>query len=169
MVASAKRPEVATSPRAHLHHAAAMGRSAHHLVGDAERVHDIERGERDVRGLEHVAAGVEYEIRRGVSDERAVVGLLAEPREHLVAELHLGNVLHLARDLAETFDAAAGAAPAARRACCAIFTRAIVQHEARIDAVVAGLDAFAGEHAGVGPLARRVRAVAGLQNVDDAG
>ena len=48
---------------AHLHDAAAMRRPAHHLVGDAERVHDVERQERDVRRLEHVAAGIEDEIR----------------------------------------------------------------------------------------------------------
>jgi hypothetical protein len=49
---------------AHLHDAAAMGRAAHHLIGDAEGVHNVERKQRDVRRLEHVAAGVKNEIRR---------------------------------------------------------------------------------------------------------
>jgi hypothetical protein len=43
-----------------------------------------------------------------------------------------------------------------------------VQQEARIDAIVAGLDAFARENAGIGPFARGVIALAGAHNVDDA-
>jgi hypothetical protein len=43
--------------------AAAMGRPAHDLIGDAERIHDIERQQRDMRRLEHIAAGIEHEIR----------------------------------------------------------------------------------------------------------
>src|SRR5262249_21164317 len=42
------------------------------------------------------------------------------------------------------------------------------EHETRIDAVVARLDAFRAEHAGVRPLVRSPRATAGSQNVDDA-
>src|SRR6266542_584430 len=72
----------------------------------------------------------------------------------------------LARDLAESLDALA-----------ALVARLILaprhrhprhaEQEPRIDAVVAGLDAFAAEHAGVRPFARGLRAVAGSQNVDD--
>ena len=157
MVASAKRPGGRDVAGAHLHHAAAVRRAAHHVVGDAERIHDVEREQRNVRGLEHVAAGVEDEVRNRI--RRAVAaGLLAQPREHLVAELHLGNVRDLARDLAKSFDPVA-----ALRGRLVIVPRhhhpRHVEHEARIDAVVAGLDAFAGEHAGVRPLARRFRAV----------
>ena len=42
------------------------------------------------------------------------------------------------------------------------------EQEARIDAVVAGLDALAAEHAGIRPFARGFRAVAGAQNVENA-
>src|SRR5258708_36371612 len=49
---------------AQLRDAATMAGSAHHLVGDAERIHDIEGKQRDVRRLEHIAAGVKYEVRR---------------------------------------------------------------------------------------------------------
>src|SRR5262249_9222381 len=43
------------------------------------------------------------------------------------------------------------------------------EQETRIDAVVAGLDAFAGEYAGARPFARGVRTLARAQNIDDAG
>ena len=83
-----------------------MGRPAQHLIGDAERVHDVERQQRDMRRLEHVAAGVEDEIRR-VRRARIPPRLLAQPRQQLVVELHLRDVGHLARDLAEALDALA--------------------------------------------------------------
>src|SRR5262245_5218549 len=74
----------------------------------------------------------------------------------------------LARDLAESLDAMAALvarlvfAPRHRHPCHA-------EQKTRIDAVVAGLDAFAAEHAGARPFARGVGTVAGAQNVDDAG
>src|SRR5262245_57763686 len=74
----------------------------------------------------------------------------------------------LARDLAEAFNAVAAllarliAVPRHRHACHA-------KQKARIDAVVAGLDALAAEDASVRPFARGLRPVAGPQNVDDAG
>ena len=88
----------------HLHDAAAMVRSAQHLVGDADRVHDIEGKQRDVRGLEHVAAGVEHEIRRRVG---LCAAFLAQSRQELVVELHLRDMGDLERDLAESLDAVA--------------------------------------------------------------
>jgi hypothetical protein len=57
------RPDISMSP-AQLRNAAAMRRPAHHLVGGAERIHDIKGKQRDVWGLEHVAAGVEHEVGR---------------------------------------------------------------------------------------------------------
>jgi len=42
------------------------------------------------------------------------------------------------------------------------------QQEARVDAVIAGLDALAGQYAGVGPVLRALGPVAGLQYLDDA-
>src|SRR5712692_10089974 len=162
---------------AHLHDPAAMARPAQHLVGDAERVHDVERGERDVRGLEHVAAGVEHEIRRLPSltlprlrgaREGGAGRRLAEPGQQLVLELHLRDMGDLARDLAVALDAL----PALLGRLVLVSRHRDPRHpeqEARIDAVIAGLDAFAGQHAGARPFARRFRPVAGFQNVDDAG
>ena len=76
--------------------------------------------------------------------------------------------VHLARDLAEAVDALP---PPLRRLISVSRHRdpRHAKHEARIDAVVAGLDAFAGKHAGIRPLARGLRAVTGAQDVDDAG
>src|SRR5947209_4039243 len=74
----------------------------------------------------------------------------------------------LARDLAEAFHALATLlarlvpAPRHRHPRHA-------EQKARIDAVVAGLDALAAEDASVRPFARGFRAVAGPQNVDDTG
>jgi hypothetical protein len=64
MVASAKRPEVATSPVRICTTPQQWRGSAHHVIADAERIHDVEGEQRDMRGLEHVAAGVEHEVRR---------------------------------------------------------------------------------------------------------
>ena len=49
-----------------------MARPAHDFVGDAERIHDVEREQCDIRRLEDVAAGVEYEI-------GPLAGLTVEP------------------------------------------------------------------------------------------
>ena len=151
----------------HLYDAAAMARTAQHLIGDSERIHDVERKERNVRGLEHVAAGVEHEIGRCLGLGVAA-WLLAQAREQFVPELHLRNMGHLARDLAEAVDPLTTSLrrfiPMSRHR-----DPRHAEHEARIDPVVAGLDAFAGEHAGIRPFARGLRAVAGAQDVDDAG
>src|SRR5438477_12496826 len=74
---------------------------------------------------------------------------------------------HVARDLTKAFDALA-----------ALLVRVMpmsrhrdsrhAEEEARIDAVIAGLDALAGEHAGARPFARGFRTVPRAQNVDDA-
>src|SRR5258707_15314492 len=72
----------------------------------------------------------------------------------------------LARDLAEAIDSVAALIarliPAPRRgdSCHA-------EQEARVDAVIARLDAFAREDAGVRPLARCFRTIASTHNVDD--
>ena len=144
-----------------------MARTAQHLIGDAERIHDVERKQRNVRSLQHVAAGVEHEIRRRLGLGVAA-GLLAQPREQFVVELHLRNVGDVARDLAEAVDALT--APLRRLILVSRHRHPRhAEHEARIDAVVAGLDAFAAEHARIRPFARGLRAVAGAQDVDDAG
>src|SRR5258707_1651059 len=72
----------------------------------------------------------------------------------------------LARDLAEAIDSVAALIarliPAPRRgdSCHA-------EQKARVDAIIAGLDAFAREDAGVRPLARCFRTIARTHNVDD--
>ena len=141
-----------------------MGRAAHDLIGDADRIHDVERQQRDVRRLEHVAAGVEHEI--GFLAGRGLIGALAQPRQQRVVELHLRNMLHLDRDLAEGFDAVA----ALRHGLLGVrhLDARHIEQEARIDAVVASLDAFAGEEAPTRPFARGLVAVAVAHDVDDA-
>jgi hypothetical protein len=150
---------------AHLHDAAAMRRSAHHLIGDAERIHDVEGEECDVRRLEHVAAGVKNEIRRLFCATR-LLGALPQALQQCVIELDARQMRDLARNFAETIDA-----------IFALYCRVgparhldprHVQQEARINAVVAGLDTFARENAGIGPFAGGLIALAGAHNVDDA-
>ena len=141
-----------------------MGRAAHDLIGDADRIHDVERQQRDVRRLEHVAAGVEYEI--GFLAGHRLVGALAQPRQQRVVELHLRQVLHLDRDLAEGFDA--GAALRHRLLGMRHLDPRHIEQEARIDAVVAGLDAFARHQAPARPFARGLVALAVAHDVDDA-
>ena len=48
---AAERGEIASTQ---LLHAAAVGWPTHHLIADAERVHDVQRQQRNVRRLEHV-------------------------------------------------------------------------------------------------------------------
>jgi hypothetical protein len=74
---------------AHLHHAATMSRTAHDLVSDAERIHDVEGKERDMRRLEHIAAGVEHEVGPLVGTVRGyrTLGALPQPFKQCVVEL----------------------------------------------------------------------------------
>src|ERR1700692_855094 len=76
-------------------------------------------------------------------------------------------MLHVLRHFAETFDAVAALR---RRVVLGAHhgDAGHVQQEARIDAVIAGLDAVAGQQAAARPFARRVVALAVTQNVDDA-
>src|SRR5580692_2004073 len=75
-------------------------------------------------------------------------------------------MLHLDRDLAERFDAVA----ALRHRLLGVrhLDARHVKQEARIDAVVAGLDAFAGQQAPARPFARGLVALAVAHDVDDA-
>ena len=82
-----------------------MARPAQDLVAHVERVQDIEREQRDVRGLQHVAAGIEHDLRRlGSFFVRLAARVLAEPRQLRVGELHARELHHVARDQAETVD-----------------------------------------------------------------
>ena len=157
--------------RAQPHHAAAMGRPAHHLPGHAERVHDVEREQRDVRRLQHIAAGVEHEVRplrsRARAETWASVGHLSEPLEQRIVELHLGEIAHVAIDQAERLDAALAQLGRGRLRFGHGGARDREQ-EARVDAVVAGAHAVSAHHAGVRPVARGFVAAAVAQDVDDA-
>ena len=56
---------------------AAAGRgAAHDLIGDAERIQHFEHEQRDMRRLDHVAAGIEHDVRRlpGIRPRRATAG-----------------------------------------------------------------------------------------------
>ena len=127
---------------ARLNDAATMAGSAHHIIGDAERVHDVERQKRDVRRLEHVAAGVEHEIGAfaGLGRRTAVQPLadaLAEPRQIGVVELHARQHIGAVGDQAEILDAFL--APFARLVLLSRHGDARHrQQEARIDALRTG-------------------------------
>ena len=101
-----------------------MGRAAHHPVGDAERVHDVERQQRDVRRLQDVAAGIEDEVGRLAALVRERRRPLPEPRQHGFVELQARQHLDVLAQPAEALDAAA---PALRQrsAAFAMATRAI--------------------------------------------
>ena len=151
---------------AHLHDAAAMGRAAHDLVGDAERVHDVECQQGNMRRLEHVAARVEDEVGR-LRGLAVVVCLLTEPRQHRLVELQARDMGDVTRDLAEALDPLT----ALLRPLLLLAGHGQARHaqqEARIDAVVAGLDAFPAEQARVRPIARGLRPLAGAQDLDNA-
>ena len=142
-----------------------MARSAHDFIGDAERVHDIERGERDVRRLENVAAGVKNEIRPLARfDSRTgfkpLVHFLAEARQFIGRQLHARKHVGAVRHQPEIFHARLAALARLTRVPRHLDARHR-QQKARVDAVVARRDAIAGQHAafrpglrGCGPLAR---------------
>ena len=170
-VFSARLPDASRSPVRKCTTLQQCDGPAHHPVGDAERVHHVEGEQRDVRRLEHVAAGVEDEIRLlgrfRVAEPPARLGALAEPLQHLAGELHAREHVDVLAELAEIHHALA---PARRRLVAPARHRdpRHRQKEARIDALVARLDAFAAEHAGVRPPARRLRTFAGAQDVEYA-
>ena len=143
-----------------------MARSVHYLVADAERIHDIEGKQGNVRGLEHIAAGVKHEVRRldGRGNRRR---FLAKSFEHFRIELQARKHRRSATSVAVPL-----------YALSASFGKLIVrlrdakprhgEQETRIDAVVACLDAFPALHAGLRPFARCFRTVAGAHQLEDA-
>ena len=144
-----------------------MGRPAHHLIVGADHVHDVEAEQRDVRRLQHVAAGVEHHVRQ-FGARRRLRRLLAEPDQRILGELQPRQHADVLADLAELRDA--GLAPLG--GSLSFLHHREPRHgqqEARIDAVVAGLDALAARHAGLGPFLRFCRALAEAQDVEHAG
>jgi hypothetical protein len=143
-----------------------MARSAHHLVTDAERIHDIEGKQGNVRGLEHIAAGVKHEVRRldGRGNRRR---FLTQSFEHFRIELQARKHCHSATTVAVPLHAL----PASFGKLIVRLRDAKPRHgkqETRIDAVVAGFDAFPTLHAGHRPFARCFRTVAGTYQFEDA-
>ena len=152
--------------RPHLHDAATMAWAAHHLIADAERIHDVEGEQRDMRRLEHVAAGVEHEIRR-LARCGGRGRFLAEPRQHLIVDLKLRQHRYVASEVAVFLQALA---PPCRQIVTGFGSRDARHGEQKawIDAFVAGRNAFAAERAGLRPCPRRVGPVAVAKDIDDA-
>ena len=152
MVLLAKRAERVDVAGAKLVGAAAVGRAAHDLVVGADRIHDVEAQQRDVRRLEHVAAGVEHHVGQ--------FGAVGGSLDGLCPSRISASSASCSRDSTPTSSPILRKwlTPALRRSrrsfCFAHREPRHRQQEARIDAVVAGLDAFAAGHAGLGPLSR---------------
>src|SRR5262249_22963767 len=105
---------------------------------------------------------------RGVAERVIGVGALAEPLQHLAGELHARDHADVLAELAEVSNALA----AARRQLLLLARHGDARHreqEARVDALVARLDAFAAEHAAARPFARRLDAGAAAHDVEHAG
>ncbi len=144
-----------------------MRRPAHHLIVGADRIHDVEAEQRDVRRLEDVTAGVEHDIRQVLACG-LLRRLLAEPDQIAFRELQPRQHGHILANLAELGDA--GLAPFGHVLRCPQHGEPRHrQQEARVDAVVACLDAFAAGHAGLGPFLGFLGALAGPQDVEHAG
>ena len=150
MVLPANRDDVSASPVAQLDHAAAMARPAHHFVAGAERIHDVQTQQRNVRRLEHVAPGVEDHVGQFAAvGGRPPVGLC--PRRSSASSLSC------------RCDSTPTSSLILRKFCTPAWRRSSRlgppghgkprhrEQKARVDAVVAGLDALAAQHAGLGP------------------
>jgi hypothetical protein len=141
-----------------------VGWPTHHPVANAERVHDIEGEQSDVRRLEHITAGVEHEV-RDFSRLRHRCRLLAEPLQHVAIELQTREYSHVPAEITEfpnTLTAPVGELILGLRHRD---TRHREQ-EARVNSVVASLYALTTEHARRSPFARRVGTKAGAHDVE---
>ena len=128
MVLLAKRPSVSMSPARSWRGAAAVGRPAHHLIVGADRVHDVEAEQRDVRRLQHVAAGVEHHVGQ-LGARRLLRRLLAEPDQRVLGKLQPRQHADVLADLAELGDALPCAARPVRCSFRIIASRAIVSRK----------------------------------------
>ena len=123
--------------------------------------------------LEHVAAGVEDEIRALARLGRrtavqAIAHPLAEPREIAVVELHTRKHVGAVGDQTEILDAL----PAAFARLASPPRQGDARHrqqETRIDALRTDRDAVAGERTALGPGLRRLRPVAETNDIEHAG
>src|SRR5262249_4367723 len=94
---------------AQLDHAATMCRATHDAIGDAELIHDVERGERHMRRLEDITAGVEHKIRRlarlcSRAILQAFIDVLTETRKLGLFKLHARENIHAIRNQPKIFD-----------------------------------------------------------------
>src|SRR5262249_11518452 len=117
---------------------AALTGSAHHLVVDPEAIERVEAQERDVGGLNDIAAGVEHDIGRGLawrfrlpSDTGQGLGRQLQPRQDAHAAAHRLEALPPTR--VERLVAGLRPGKAARQ----------LHHKARIDALGASRNAVA--------------------------
>ena len=120
-----------------------------------------------MRGLENVAAGIEDEVRR-LARRRQRCGALTQPLQRGAVELQPRQRGDVPAGLAEFRHAVAATLGQVEILPPHRATRHR-QEEARIDAIIARLDAGAAQHAGTCPLTRRFRSVAGPDQVDHAG
>ena len=144
--------------------AAALARPAHDLVIDAQQIEGVETQQRDVRRLQDVAAGVEDDVgralpRRGVEPAQPRQGLRRhlQPRQDAHAAAHPLEGLPPAG--VERFIAGLGAGKAAGQ----------LDHETRVDAVIAGRDAVAAAAAHRGPADCLLIARSAGDQIDDGG
>jgi hypothetical protein len=121
-----------------------------------------------MRRLEHIAAGVEHDVRQlFIVRGRPAARPLAEPLQRVVAELQMRQDADVLAHAAEALHAELAAL--ARLGALRHGEPSHREQEARVDAVVAGLDAFAAQHAGLGPALRLLPAFAQPHYVQHAG
>ena len=129
--------------------------AAHDAIGHAESIHDVERRQRHMRGLEHIAAGVEHKVRalarfRGRAVFEALVHVLAKTCKIVLAQLHACENVHAIGNQPEVFDTLL--APIAQLG--GMLGKGDARHrqqEARIDGFVACRDAVACQRATFSP------------------
>ena len=92
MVLCAMRPEGRDIAGSRLHDAAAMARAPHHLIADADRVHDVEGIERDMRRPERVCSRGRTRNPAAGRARPAPPWALVQPPQQIVVELQAGNV-----------------------------------------------------------------------------
>ena len=150
-----------------LEYPAAARWPAHHLVADPERIEDVEAKERDVRGPQHVAPGVEDDVGDGRGQPFAAPRPRIDPRQQVRRKLHPRKDAHAPAHSGEDLSAVAARRlaplPAAHRGA------GESEHEPRIDAVGAGGDAVAAPRADVRPGRRRAGALAPREQVHHPG
>src|SRR5690348_10229039 len=112
-----------------------MRRSADDAIADPQRLHDVEAQQGDMRRLEQVATSIEYDLGGLItfafwSEACQEVGRQLQARQHAHTGGHTGETLK------------SGAPAIIRRFLARLSEPRHRQHEARIDAVLAGRNAM---------------------------